>query len=180
MQRIWNILNFPIKFHFPLKFNFKPILICMLQRHIQRIRDLIAMKEEDRHSLLRYLTADEYRDIINVCSSLPYVTMEVHSTGIYIWIYNVHFQVFVSNVIIKVPSPHLSLAHRAPIPLSSSLSVLVYCSCLIIKVLHRDNILRVHPLYITIHVYTTIRYVLWLPKLNCFFLISERFLTCVS
>nr|XP_022289100.1 translocation protein SEC63 homolog [Crassostrea virginica] len=50
------------------------------KRHIQRIRDLIAMKEEDRHSLLRYLTADEYRDIINVCSSLPYVTMEVHST----------------------------------------------------------------------------------------------------
>lgn len=41
------------------------------------------MKEEDRRSLLRHLTMDEYRDIINVCASLPYVTMEVHSTGIY-------------------------------------------------------------------------------------------------
>lgn len=50
------------------------------KRHIQKIRDLISMKEEDRRSLLRNLTMDEYRDIINVCASLPYVTMEVHST----------------------------------------------------------------------------------------------------
>lgn len=100
---------------------------------------------------------------------------------IYIRIYNVHFQVFVSNVIIKVPSPHLSLAHRAPIPLFPSLSVFGYCSCLIIKVLHRDNILRVDPLYITIHVYTTIRYVLWLPKLNWIVFLNIRtVLTCVS
>ncbi|XP_048767691.1 translocation protein SEC63 homolog [Ostrea edulis] len=50
------------------------------KRHIQRIRDLIGMKEEDRRSLLRHMTSDEYRDIINVCASLPYVKMEVHST----------------------------------------------------------------------------------------------------
>lgn len=48
------------------------------------------MKEEDRRSLLRHLTMDEYRDIINVCASLPYVTMEVHSTGIYL--IRCHFQ----------------------------------------------------------------------------------------
>lgn len=107
MQRIWNILNFPIKFHFPLKFNFKPILICMLQRHIQRIRDLIAMKEEDRHSLLRYLTADEYRDIINVCSSLPYVTMEVHSTGIYIYEYTMYIFKFLFPMWL-LKFPHLT------------------------------------------------------------------------
>ncbi|XP_062601952.1 translocation protein SEC63 homolog isoform X4 [Saccostrea cucullata] len=50
------------------------------KRHIQRIRDLIGMKEEDRRSLLRHMTSDEYRDIINVCATLPHVKMEVHST----------------------------------------------------------------------------------------------------
>ncbi|XP_033739797.1 translocation protein SEC63 homolog isoform X2 [Pecten maximus] len=49
------------------------------KRHIQRITDLIAMKEEDRRLLFRNLGNEEYRDIINVCASMPYVTMEVRS-----------------------------------------------------------------------------------------------------
>lgn len=39
------------------------------------------MKEKDRRSLLNFLTQDEYNDIINVCASLPYITMEVFSSG---------------------------------------------------------------------------------------------------
>ena len=39
------------------------------------------MKEEDRRSLLRTFTDDEYRDVINVCARLPDVSMEVSSKG---------------------------------------------------------------------------------------------------
>lgn len=59
------------------------MLVCVLQRYIQKIRDLIGMKEEDRRLFLRYLTMDEYRDIINVCVLFFYVIMEVYFTGIY-------------------------------------------------------------------------------------------------
>ncbi|XP_065928546.1 translocation protein SEC63 homolog [Magallana gigas] len=48
---------------------------------IRKVLDLITMKEKDRRSLLNFLTQDEYNDIINVCASLPYITMEVFSSG---------------------------------------------------------------------------------------------------
>ncbi|KAK3097244.1 hypothetical protein FSP39_007997 [Pinctada imbricata] len=50
------------------------------KRHIQGIRDLISMKEEERKSLLRHLGSDEYRDVMNVCATMPHVTMVCHST----------------------------------------------------------------------------------------------------
>ena len=39
------------------------------------------MKEDERRSLLRNFTDDEYRDVMNVCARLPNVTMEVSSKG---------------------------------------------------------------------------------------------------
>ncbi|KAJ8315346.1 hypothetical protein KUTeg_007496 [Tegillarca granosa] len=49
------------------------------KRNIQRIRDFIQMKEDDKRALLRNLTNEEYRDILNVCASLPYVRMVIKS-----------------------------------------------------------------------------------------------------
>lgn len=49
------------------------------KRHIQRIRDFISMKEDERISLLRSLSPDEYRDVMNVCATLPYVILTIRS-----------------------------------------------------------------------------------------------------
>lgn len=51
------------------------------QRNVQRIRDLVAMEEEERRSLLRSLSDEEYQDVINVCATLPNVEMIVRSEG---------------------------------------------------------------------------------------------------
>ena len=51
------------------------------QRNIQRIRDLVRMEEEDRRALLRTLTDDEYRDVMNVCATMPNVEMTIKSEG---------------------------------------------------------------------------------------------------
>lgn len=44
---------------------------------IENIRDLISMKEEHRKHLMSFMTMDKYRDIINMCASLPFVKMKV-------------------------------------------------------------------------------------------------------
>lgn len=49
------------------------------KRHIQRIRDFVGMKDDERKSLLRGLSPEEYRDVMNVCATLPYVIMTVRS-----------------------------------------------------------------------------------------------------
>ena len=54
------------------------------QRNIQRIRDLVRMEEEDRRALLRTLTDDEYRDVMNVCATMPNVEMTIKSEGTFV------------------------------------------------------------------------------------------------
>ncbi|KAL5010504.1 hypothetical protein ScPMuIL_012809 [Solemya velum] len=49
------------------------------RRNIQRIRDLLMMKDEERRSLLRSLTDDEYQDIMNVCGTMPQTVVTVKS-----------------------------------------------------------------------------------------------------
>ncbi|KAL4233084.1 secretory subunit [Mactra antiquata] len=49
------------------------------RRNIQRIRDLVAMEEEERRLLLRSLSDDEYQDVMNVCATLPNVEMIIRS-----------------------------------------------------------------------------------------------------
>ncbi|WAR09208.1 SEC63-like protein [Mya arenaria] len=49
------------------------------KRNVQRIRDLVAMDDDERRALLRSLTDDEYQDVINVCATLPNVVMVVKS-----------------------------------------------------------------------------------------------------
>ncbi|CAH3176181.1 unnamed protein product [Porites evermanni] len=47
------------------------------KRSVRSIRQLTSMKDEDRRSLLRNLTGEQYEDVINVCSMLPIVEMKV-------------------------------------------------------------------------------------------------------
>ena len=46
------------------------------------------MKEEDRRALLRSLTDDEYRDVLNVISMMPNINMEVTSEGECCFVHN--------------------------------------------------------------------------------------------
>ena len=57
-------------------------LIFSFQRNIQRIKDLVRMEEEDRRALLRTLSDDEYRDVMNVCATMPNIEMTIKSEGI--------------------------------------------------------------------------------------------------
>ncbi|XP_052280964.1 translocation protein SEC63 homolog [Dreissena polymorpha] len=49
------------------------------RRNVQRIRDLVAMDEEERRALLRNLNDAEYQDVMNVCATMPNVEMIVQS-----------------------------------------------------------------------------------------------------
>ena len=44
------------------------------------------MEEEDRRLLLRTLTDDEYRDVMNVCAVMPNVEMIIKSEGTAVFI----------------------------------------------------------------------------------------------
>jgi translocation protein SEC63 len=52
-----------------------------VQRNIRHIRDFVGMKEEERRQMLRSLGDGEYRDIIAVCSDMPYIDMNVRTEG---------------------------------------------------------------------------------------------------
>lgn len=49
------------------------------KRNIRHIREFAAMKDEDRRQMLRSLTDGEYRNIVTVAGSLPYVEMTIRS-----------------------------------------------------------------------------------------------------
>lgn len=49
------------------------------RRNIRTIMQFVRMQDEDRRSLLRGLTDDEYQDVMNVCRKLPHVKMEVRT-----------------------------------------------------------------------------------------------------
>jgi len=46
------------------------------------------MKEDERISLLRSLSPDEYRDVMNVCATLPYVILTIRSEGRFVPLYS--------------------------------------------------------------------------------------------
>ena len=41
----------------------------------------MVMKDDERRDLLRTLSEQEYRDVINVAAIMPHVTMDVKSQG---------------------------------------------------------------------------------------------------
>ncbi|XP_059158814.1 translocation protein SEC63 homolog [Physella acuta] len=47
------------------------------KRDIRHIRDFVSMDDEDRRSMLRSLTDNEYCDVMTVCAQMPYVEMTV-------------------------------------------------------------------------------------------------------
>ncbi|XP_076444580.1 translocation protein SEC63 homolog isoform X2 [Babylonia areolata] len=49
------------------------------KRNIRHIRDFVSMKDEDRRQMLRSLGEGEYRDIIQVCGTMPHVEMSIRS-----------------------------------------------------------------------------------------------------
>lgn len=74
--------------HFATKkvLNFKPPLTCknrlkliysITQRNIFTIKQFVTMKDADRRSVLRYLSDEQYEDIMRVCSSYPNIEMNV-------------------------------------------------------------------------------------------------------
>ena len=52
-----------------------------IQRNVRSIKQLVTMKEDDRRSLMRNLTDDQYRDVMNVCATMPHVDLDVESKG---------------------------------------------------------------------------------------------------
>lgn len=56
-------------------------LFLRLQRDIRHIRDFVSMDDEDRRSMLRSLSDNEYLDVMTVCAYLPYVEMTVKTEG---------------------------------------------------------------------------------------------------
>jgi len=53
-----------------------------IQRNIRSLKQLVAMNDEDRRSLLRQLTDSEYRDVLNVCAMMPSVDISAHCEGL--------------------------------------------------------------------------------------------------
>ena len=49
------------------------------KRSIKTLHQLAKMKDEDRRSLLRTLTEEQYRDVIRVLSLMPLLEVEVHT-----------------------------------------------------------------------------------------------------
>lgn len=57
------------------------LFLVLWQRNIRHLREFAAMKDEDRRQMLRSLTDGEYRNIVAVAGSLPYVEMTIRSEG---------------------------------------------------------------------------------------------------
>ena len=55
-------------------------MLCV-QRNIRSLKQLVAMNDEDRRSLLRQLTDSEYRDVLSVCAMMPNVEITAHCEG---------------------------------------------------------------------------------------------------
>ncbi|XP_041351703.1 translocation protein SEC63 homolog [Gigantopelta aegis] len=49
------------------------------KRNIRGLRDFVAMEDSDRRAMLRSLSDQEYTDIMNVCSIMPHVEMNIRS-----------------------------------------------------------------------------------------------------
>jgi len=49
------------------------------KRNIFNIRQFVETKDADRRSILRYLSDEQYSDIMKICETYPYITMDVRS-----------------------------------------------------------------------------------------------------
>ncbi|XP_074663025.1 translocation protein SEC63 homolog isoform X2 [Tubulanus polymorphus] len=47
------------------------------KRNIRSIKQFVSLNEDERRALLRNLPEDDYRDVLNVCCSMPYLSMGV-------------------------------------------------------------------------------------------------------
>uniref|UniRef100_T1JAW5 Tryptophan--tRNA ligase, cytoplasmic n=1 Tax=Strigamia maritima TaxID=126957 RepID=T1JAW5_STRMM len=47
------------------------------KRNVRSIRQLISLKADERRSLLRSLSDEQYHDVMQVCAQMPYIQMEV-------------------------------------------------------------------------------------------------------
>jgi translocation protein SEC63 len=61
--------------------SFTDHVFLFFQRYIRSIEEFVKMREEDRRNMLRNMSDDDYRDVMNVCASMPYIQMNVTSGG---------------------------------------------------------------------------------------------------
>lgn len=54
------------------------------KRQIRTIQQFCQMKEEERRSLLKVLTDDQYEDVMRVCSSMPLINFKVQCEGMFL------------------------------------------------------------------------------------------------
>ena len=52
------------------------------KRQVRTIQQFCQMKEEDRRTLLKALTDDQYQDVLSVCYSMPLIDFKVQCEGI--------------------------------------------------------------------------------------------------
>ena len=75
--------------------------MSLLQRSVRSVRHLASMEEEERRSLLRSLSDDEYRDIMCVLASMPNINMKTKIEGKYkiipilLCFYNIKYCIFI-------------------------------------------------------------------------------------
>jgi translocation protein SEC63 len=55
--------------------------VLLFQRTIKSVRQFAAMADEERRSILRSITDEQYDDIMNVLSIYPHLTMSVSCGG---------------------------------------------------------------------------------------------------
>lgn len=55
----------------------------MFQRYIKTIQQFAQLKNEERRSILRQLTDEQYNDVLKVLGEMPYIDFQVRSEGIY-------------------------------------------------------------------------------------------------
>ncbi len=60
------------------------------------------MKDEDRRSILRHLTNEQYDDIIRVSSSYPLINMDVKVKGNLYNIFEKNFNLFLININLSI------------------------------------------------------------------------------
>ena len=53
----------------------------MLQRHIKSIHQFAQMKDDDRRSILRFLSDEQYADVLKVMGQMPLIKFNVKSEG---------------------------------------------------------------------------------------------------
>ena len=58
-------------------------LLRTRRRNITTIDEFVAMKSENRRSLVRLLSDEDYLDVMAVCSNFPHISITTETQGIY-------------------------------------------------------------------------------------------------